>query len=265
MKENKVIDITIDFETVGLSPQSAILELAAVAWQRATEPHLDPNADFKPIDTFDSKVDLRSCVAAGMKFDQDTIDWWSRQKQSAKDHVLDGDCYPVRDVLDGFLDWLEGLYCQEGSPEPGFRICLWSQGSDFDISILRSLAATFGMTERLAKLVSYVNFRDARTFILEVGNFSYNDKLFGCPIEHPSDVYKVLPSFNDDYYEVHTAIRDALQTSWNVWHIMRNLDLRRVESGEQMDVQRRQNAILQQQYDELKAAYDMMQNNKDQD
>lgn len=268
----KTIDITIDFETCGLDPNSAVLQLAAVVWDRhlplKDKEKWSSSEDY--LYSFDFNIDLRSCVAAGMTFDQATIDWWAKQSDEAKASVLDGDCYPVKDVMENFLQWIADVKAMTKCD----AVCLWAQGSDFDMGILRSLAKTFGMKERLAKLVPYTYFRDARTYILEMGAAAFCDATpFVDASSLPAyEIYKRLPKLEAVDGVPHNALYDCIRTSWNVWNIMCKLeDDQRAMLDHITDLSdkfcnvSKEYAALEKQYNELKGAYDLMQNNKTDD
>ena len=208
-----IIDVTIDFETCSLSANAAILQLAAVAWDR--------NASEKPfidkISGFNEHIDLASCVALNLDFDQSTISFWASQPKSIQDSVLrPAHCLPIEVALKKFIEWLHYISAEYG------EVRLWSQGSDFDIAILRNVfnKAYSKYPElfdrKLDQVVRYTSFRDARTFILEVGSMLFFD---GNTVSH-KEIYGKIPKMEGEELK-HNALYDAIQTSWNVWYIMK--------------------------------------------
>ena len=209
-----MIDVTIDFETCSLSANAAILQLAAVAWERNSthQPFIDDDAS-----RFDAHIDLASCVALNLDFDQSTISFWASQPKSIQDSVLRPvSSLPIEVALKKFIDWLSCISDEcEG-------VCLWSQGSDFDIAILRNVFnKAYGkypelFDRKLDQVVRYTSFRDARTFILEMGSMLFFD---GNTVSQ-KEIYGKIPKMEGAEHK-HNALYDALQTSWNVWYIMK--------------------------------------------
>lgn len=204
----KIFDVTIDLETCSLEPNAAVLQVAAVAWQRnalASE-----ELFFTDVPPFDAKVDLRSCVMDGFDFDRDTCRWWSQQPEQLRQEIAGGDCYPVNEVFDNFIQWLTEVKTAHKAD----TLCIWSQGADFDIAILRNVLRRYN----LSLPTSYRNFRDARTFIAEVGS----RVILSDPSEGLADhnkIYESLPPFPEKE-NVHNALFDARRTSWSLWNIM---------------------------------------------
>ena len=209
-----MIDVTIDFETCSLSANAAILQLAAVAWDRnfSKQPFIDNDNS-----RFDAHIDLASCVALNLDFDQSTISFWASQPKSIQDSVLrPGSCLPIEVALKKFIEWLHCISAECG------EVRLWSQGSDFDIAILRNVfnKAYSKYPElfdrKLDQVVRYTSFRDARTFILEMGSMLFFD---GNNVSQ-KEIYGKIPKMEGDEHK-HNALYDALQTSWNVWYIIK--------------------------------------------
>lgn len=207
-----MIDITIDLETCSRAANAALLQVAAVAWNRHAK-----NVDSvfpKHLPVFNSVVDLRSCVMEGLSFDQSTCDWWSRQDPKVKASIELADTLPVRTVLERLADWMTEIKDTDGNAQ----MQVWAQGSDFDISILRTLCDKFCIDLP----VSYRDYRDARTFIIE-GNLpesTYEDK--DAALADHNIIYRNMYQMEGEKL-VHNALYDARRTSLNVWQTMRNL------------------------------------------
>ena len=122
----KIFDVTIDLETCSLAPNAAVLQVAAVAWQRNALASED--LFFTDVPPFDAKVDLRSCVMDGFDFDRDTCRWWSQQPEQLRQEIAGGDCYPVNEVFDNFIQWLTEVKTAHKAD----TLCIWSQGADDD-------------------------------------------------------------------------------------------------------------------------------------
>ncbi len=200
------IDITFDLETCSLETNAAVIQIAAVAWVRGAD---TPTVLFpKELPTFDVKIDLRSCVMDGFDFDNKTIQWWTEKPKELRDSLSSGDCYPIEEAFREFCTWINDIKEQTGAS----MVSLWSQGSDFDIAILRHVCHKYD----IPLPVSHQDFRDARTFILEV---MANKEITGYVYDAQGQFYGALPPFSKDVCpegQPHDALYDAMRTSWNV-------------------------------------------------
>ncbi len=109
--------IMLDLETMGKSPDAAIVAIGAVAF--------DPEAR-RLGDTFYVTVDLESAVRHGGRIEPDAVMWWLRQSDEAR-AALHLDPQPIEAALLDFSRWVEkqGMYAE-----------VWGNGSDFDNVIL---------------------------------------------------------------------------------------------------------------------------------
>ena len=220
----KHIDITFDFETVSTAPDAAPMQLGAIVWNRNTEldtPFMD--------DAFNTAIDLRTCAVEGFSFDQDTIDWWSRQNDTSKQCVTEGECYAVDRAFQQFIDWIEEMKKKYGTN----TVCLWCQGQDFDFPILKTIARKFN----LKMPVHQHYFRDCRTYVLEAvltllsaGNRTDETRSVHLTLddvlEKPMRAYDLIPKINEDWLKErsqHDALYDCLRSTWSVWHCMKFL------------------------------------------
>ncbi len=252
----KHLDFTIDFETCGLTASAAPMQVAIVPWRREAES--DP---FVGDDTGEATeeeasrwpeplvkyVDLRTCVVEGFDFDPETVRWWTERSDAAKSAVCEGLAEPVEDVLISILDYL-----REAVKEYRLEsICLWCQGMDVDIAILRHLCQKFDID--LEDIIPHTSFRDCRTVILEAAHIKYkNDimvankdirggdkitdamcicgQMIPCNpdeyLEHPNEAYNIFPPLPSDYArgsEAHDALYDATRSSWYTWQALKSL------------------------------------------
>lgn len=117
------IRIMVDLETMGTSPDSAITAIGAVVF--------DESGVHK---TFYRSVSLPSSVAAGMVMYPDTVMWWMRQSEAARQAMLDS---PVSlpDALRDFSDWIRAhqLFNDELGSD---AVEVWGNGAAFDNVIL---------------------------------------------------------------------------------------------------------------------------------
>ena len=217
----KHIDITFDFETVSTAPDAAPMTLCAIVWNRNTE--LDaPFTD----DAFSVAIDLRTCAVEGFSFDQDTIDWWSRQNEQAKQSITEDECYGVDTAFRQFCEWIEQMKQKYNAD----TVCLWCQGQDFDFPILKTIARKFG----LKMPVHQHYFRDCRTYVLETvllladthsapDGFTFNVSDI---LEKPMRAYDLIPKLSSKMMEnrtQHDALYDCLRSTWSVWQCMKLL------------------------------------------
>ncbi len=223
------IDITLDFEACGLAPTSAVMQLAAVAWNRDAK--LSAGHPFPDDSTFNTGVDLRTCVVNGFTFDDDTVQWWSSRSEVAKQSVTNNEAWPVDVVIKMFLEWIDCIARKHEAE----TVCLWAQGSDYDVAILRNIIHKFGIKHKL----SHQYIRDARTFILESA-MTYCDlclktgaetELHVVPpaeiMKKPSLAYVLfgdLPKELADGGCAHDPLFDCRRTSYVVWRAMKSLE-----------------------------------------
>lgn len=218
----KYLDITFDFETVSTAPDAAPMQLAAVAWHRDTDLE-NPFTD----DAFNVGIDLRTCVVEGFSFDQSTVDFWSRQSDTAKQSVTEDECYGVDTAFMQFCDWIE----QMKQKHEADTVCLWCQGQDFDFPILKTIARKFG----LKMPVHQHYFRDCRTYVIEAammlaqrgtdgdgGLTLTEDEIMAKPMR----AYDLIPKLSAKMIEgrsQHDALYDCLRSTWAVWQCMKLL------------------------------------------
>lgn len=216
---NYNIDITFDLETVATTANAAVMQVAAVVWDRdaASNPFLLYDSF-----VFNEHVDLRSCVVDGFDFDQQTVQWWSQRSDAAKHAVTKGQAYHVKDVFTSFINWIDGVVRK--TEASGTR--LWCQGMDFDTAILKNIFRKYG----LQLPVKYQQFRDCRTVILEAALIEAGRRakdgiqLQSAIIAEPSEAYQLYDQLPKEYAfgsEAHDALYDAMRSAWNTWQALK--------------------------------------------
>lgn len=214
----KILDFTIDFETCALTPDAAIMSIGAIAWKRfETNPFFSDNEKFDSY--FYVRVNLTEEFVNGFRFDNATSSWWAEQSPNAKISVIgDGTFLPVKNCLESLFIWIKDV-CKINGAE---KACLWSQGSDFDLAILRNICSKYNIEIPL----KYTSFRDHRTFILECGALAFGcaqDKVY----ESIKDSVETLKkSLTDDYLFVngkHDPVYDCANSIINTCVIMNKL------------------------------------------
>ena len=212
------LNITFDFETCALCPTAAVMSVGAVAWRGdAVQSPFFLNKEGRgaasPI-VFYRHVDLRSMFVNGFTFDAATGEWWARQDRQAKQAVLDADECPLAAidvVISDFFSWMNTVKESFGFDDA----CLWSQGSDFDIAILKNICHKHD----LSLPVCYKNFRDHRTFYMESARIICATA--GVDFE-PKKAYTLV----DDFEEIgvpHNPVYDCKMSIWSTWQIMKHL------------------------------------------
>lgn len=212
-------DVTLDLETCALCPTAAVMSIGAVAWDRnqVDTPFYEEgnmnNADYLYL----RHIDLRSQFVNGFTFDQDTANWWASRSKEAKLAVIAQDCQPcdsVEHVVVDFFQWLKEI-------ANGDEICLWSQGSDFDIAILRNICQTF----HIDLPVSYKNFRDHRTFFLEGARIILDAAQQ--PYD-PNRAYSLVEPYEGEGV-AHDPIFDCKRSIYSTWQMMKHLKCLNIE------------------------------------
>jgi hypothetical protein len=116
------VDLMVDIETLGTSPNSSILVIGAVKFQR--------NGNLKPLkelDTFYRRIILNSCLDLGLKVDKETLEWWDKQDSNVRYEALENpDRIPLRQALIEFSTWMKP--CNK----------VWANSPSFDCVILES-------------------------------------------------------------------------------------------------------------------------------
>lgn len=223
-----MIDITIDFETCSLSPTAAIMSVGAVAWKRYDKesPFFEKGDGLLRYPIFSAHVDLRSCFVEGFTFDQETAEWWSHQSEEAKQALLDDDdgdtpCLPIDVVITDLFGWMQ-KYVQEALGDT--ELCLWAQGTDFDIAILRYACYKLG----IEFTIKHTQFRDHRTYYLDGARLLWDANNALGHEKVPFSVewaYKQTQDYQDiaDEGAAHDPIFDCKRSIYSTWQMMKKL------------------------------------------
>lgn len=118
---------SIDIETMGTTPNSAILSIGAVVF--------DPHSTEMPVertdDTFYTRVDLAGCMALGLTVDAPTIKWWMQQDDAARGEVMK----PGSSLATSLLALSNWMACRQDSL---LDRRLWCHGPSFDAVLLEN-------------------------------------------------------------------------------------------------------------------------------
>ena len=114
-------DVMLDLETMGTSPDSAIVAIGAVGFDPLRG---ELGAEFEHV------VSLDSAVAAGGQMDPSTVMWWLRRGDAARAAIAGGGLLPVsiEKALEDFASWLRQIF--------GDSVRVWGHGADVDNVIL---------------------------------------------------------------------------------------------------------------------------------
>lgn len=223
----KKLNVVVDIETLSLRPDAAIISIAAVPFMLDKE-SLEGNVEYGyyGVPAYDEMmkdfscpenylpfyetIDATSCAMAGLAFDMETVKFWSEMPDETKSAVLDNPRVSIRQALEDFVAYLDNLKGMNQADE----LVIWTQGSDFDIPILKNaMYKVIGLTPDTLPW-KHRNIRDARTFMLESLSLVYPDT----PV---NDLYgKLLP-----YTELtkHNSLHDCMWTALNIINEKRRL------------------------------------------
>ena len=118
----------LDLETMGTSPTAAIVAIGAVAFEPMTG---ELGASFY------RTIDLSSSIALGGRVDGETVGWWLRQSDEARQAVM-ADPSELTSALMEFSAWCEVIAPKED-------LLVWGNGASFDNVILSSAYESINM------------------------------------------------------------------------------------------------------------------------
>jgi hypothetical protein len=121
----ETIDVMIDLETLGTSPGSVVLAIAAAT----------TSFDRDEQRMFAKRISVVSSLRAGLTVDQSTIGWWSTQPQAVWDAATDSSS-PLELVLLSFAEFLGELRKGPDDQASGNKLRLWGDASSFDLVLL---------------------------------------------------------------------------------------------------------------------------------
>jgi exodeoxyribonuclease VIII len=111
-------DLMIDIETMGITSDAVMIQLAAV--------YFDPFT--KEIGKkFNIYISEDSCLSSGFITDQSTKDWWSKQNQNVLQNIQ-SQSIDVKNAMEGFVNFL---------PKNTYDLRVWSHAT-FDFVIVQN-------------------------------------------------------------------------------------------------------------------------------
>jgi DNA polymerase III epsilon subunit-like protein len=137
-------DAMIDIETLGRKPGAAVLSIGAVVFGATGLG-----------ESFYSPVLLQSCIDVGLTIDPETVAWWMKQSDEAREAAFRADAPPLPVVLLRFTEWFVAQQVR----------CPWCHGATFDVPILDAAYEAC----RLPAPWKFYDVRDTRTLYDLVG------------------------------------------------------------------------------------------------
>jgi len=134
--------LMIDLETLGTAPNSPILSLGAVLFDKT-----GVKSTYYLVFNLDEQLNNGRIPSAS------TIKWWMSQSASSQE-VFENDGDPCSEKILDFVNWLE----EEVSDLGTMRV--WGNGSSFDVTILEHMMDQYNLTPPW----KFWNIRDFRTF-----------------------------------------------------------------------------------------------------
>lgn len=222
----KTLDICFDLETCGCTANAAVMSIAAIPWTLSPSAP-SPFLDIKENGFFFEAVDLRYCVIDGFEFEERTLKWWANQSAEAKAALVYMAPKPIDVVFQNFVNWILDL--AERLEVTLDNISLWSQGTDFDVSIFRNICHKYDIDNPL----KYNKTNDCRTFINIATDLAIKNGFSIRNNESISEERKkiYLKSVADQYYKsaekeevcLHSPISDCRQSIINVWSLYKRI------------------------------------------
>lgn len=160
-------DCMIDLETLSTRSNASILTIGAIKFDRRGDvrshfatPPTSADEILLKLSAFYARVDAKTGKLIGLRVDQDTWNWWQRQKPEAKFEAMDAQPrIPILQMLDQFYLWF------------GSTKSAWSHGAGFDCSIMEE---AYKLANKKAPW-HFAESRDTRT-LFDLANFTMADQ-----------------------------------------------------------------------------------------
>lgn len=121
-------DLSLDTETMGTRPGSAVVGIGACFFDAATG---------QIGDSYYQAINLATCVNAGLTMDPGTVMWWMQQSDEARNAI----CFSTAKIevaLAEFSEWVHAR-CPRGDVRP------WLRGPSFDAALLTAAYKAVGL------------------------------------------------------------------------------------------------------------------------
>ena len=131
-KDRKYLDVMLDLETFGTTPDSVIISVGMIAFDPTTS-EMSPLSFYKVL----SPSAQQEQISRGRVMSPHTVAWWLTQEEQARNAlVIEGSISNI-----AMMDCINNYFEEHNNPE---RIRLWANGPSFDIVMLRSYYADMG-------------------------------------------------------------------------------------------------------------------------
>lgn len=124
--------IMLDFETLSLSKNAAIVSIGAVEF--------DPSTGLLGREFF-RRIDLQTSIDAGLSVSGNTIYFWLKQSREAQDEIVHGDKVSLKQALSEFKEFYQETV-PDGQEESDVQ--LWANGPTADLTWLNSALEAVG-------------------------------------------------------------------------------------------------------------------------
>lgn len=130
-------NIMVDLETMSTLPDAAIVAVGAVEFD-----------EFGTGKEFSAIIDLDSSMKGGCRIDASTVKWWLQQDDDARAVLYDPKS-TLADAMHDLITFVADAEWQLNNRSAGEiptkdRVCVWGNGSDFDIPILANAMRAVG-------------------------------------------------------------------------------------------------------------------------
>jgi hypothetical protein len=126
-----MLDVMVDLETLGTTPGSAIVAIGAVEFDMQ-----NLVLGYR----FYRTISLKSCVAAGLTIEADTVTWWLGRTDAARRAITGGTPLALVDALNEFT-----AFRAKCAPSDNVRV--WGNGPSFDNALLSAAYRAVGLEQ----------------------------------------------------------------------------------------------------------------------
>lgn len=163
MNDDHIV-IAFDLETLDTNPNGVILSLGIVMF------------DITAANTFEELVaqgfniyfDQKQQIEADRSISDDTVDWWERQGDEAKECLNN----PHQVSCENLHKYLAAFYTSMGK-KPNPKTCRWFSRGHFDASFLENFCRTF----EIDPPYKFWTWRDSRSYLDGAGIGTRNEKI----------------------------------------------------------------------------------------
>lgn len=151
--------IMIDLETMGNKAGCAIMAIAAVQFDLETG---------KTGEQFYNRIDLQSCLDAGLTVQASTVEWWMLQNENARRKLIEGVSVTLLKGLHNLRMWINMNALEDAQ--------VWGNSARFDLGILE---AAYQTVPGVPLPWKFYNERDVRTLVSFVPEIKANEPFLG--------------------------------------------------------------------------------------